>query len=223
MSLLAAVESILDGRDAPMIPIPAGNLRESELLTSTLRVGEEIDEDVALVIATSGTTSAPKGAMLTPAALIASAAATHDRLGGPGTWLLALPPHHIAGMQVLVRSVLAGTVPAELDVSAGFDPAEALTAGTRENPTTSTRRSAEPRLIDNLIVPSLATGTTAVPKNVPVDRAVKTGIAVEFMFPCTVMVGVSALAANPVTRIATAATPDDGTAPWPVTRTTASR
>ncbi len=107
-----------------MVPVPAGDLRTSELLTTSLRVGEEIADDIALVIATSGTTGVPKGAMLTPAALIASAAATHDRLGGPGTWLMALPPHHIAGIQVLVRSVLAGTVPAELDVSQGFDPAE---------------------------------------------------------------------------------------------------
>lgn len=59
--------------------------------------------------------------MLTPAALIASASASHDRLGGPGTWLLALPSYHIAGMQVLVRSVLAGTVPVELDIATGFD------------------------------------------------------------------------------------------------------
>jgi O-succinylbenzoic acid--CoA ligase len=94
------------------------------LLTTSLRVGEEIDDDVALVIATSGTTGIPKGAMLTPAALIAGASATHDRLGGPGTWLLALPAHHIAGMAVLVRSVLAGTVPVEIDVSAGFDIGE---------------------------------------------------------------------------------------------------
>ncbi len=128
MSLLAAFEGVLDGRDAPLAPIPAGDLRESELLTTALRVGEEIDDDIALVVSTSGTTGPPKGAMLTPAALIASASATHDRLGGPGTWLLALPAHHIAGMQVLVRSILAGTVPVEMDVSAGFDPAELPTA-----------------------------------------------------------------------------------------------
>lgn len=89
-----------------------------------MRVGEEIDDDVALVIATSGTTGFPKGALLSPAALVHAASAGHDRLGGPGTWLLALPAHHIAGMQVLIRSVLAGTVPVELDLSAGFDPAE---------------------------------------------------------------------------------------------------
>lgn len=128
MSLLAALAGALDGRDAPLVPIPAGDLRESELLTTSLRVGEEIDDDVALVVSTSGTTGTPKGAMLTPAALIASAAATHDRLGGPGTWLLALPAHHIAGIQVLVRSLQAGTVPVEMDVSAGFDVTELPTA-----------------------------------------------------------------------------------------------
>ena len=88
-----------------------------------MRVGEPIDDDVALVATTSGTTGAPKGALLTAAALRASASGTHDRLGGPGRWLLVLPPHHIAGIQVLVRSVLAGSVPVELDVSSGFDVA----------------------------------------------------------------------------------------------------
>ena len=118
------MEGVLDGRDAALVPVPSGDLREADLLTTTLRVGEEIDDEIAMVISTSGTTGSPKGALLTPAALIASASATHDRLGGPGRWLLALPSHHIAGMQVLVRSALAGTVPVELDLSGGFDPAE---------------------------------------------------------------------------------------------------
>ena len=113
---------MLDGRDAPLVPVPSADPRESELLTRGLRVGEPIDDDIALVVSTSGTTGAPKGAMLTAAALIASASATHDRLGGPGTWLLALAGHHIAGIQVLVRSILAGTVPAEIDLTDGFDP-----------------------------------------------------------------------------------------------------
>ena len=76
---------------------------------------------MALVATTSGTTGTPKGALLTAAALTASATATHDRLGGPGRWLLALPSYHIAGIQVLVRSLLAGNTPVELNVSAGFD------------------------------------------------------------------------------------------------------
>jgi O-succinylbenzoic acid--CoA ligase len=121
--MLAALEGVLDGRDTPLVPVPADDERETELLTTSLHVGEDIDDDVALVVSTSGTTGTPKGAMLTAPALIASASATHDRLGGPGTWLLALPSYHIAGVQVLVRSVLAGTVPVEMDIAAGFDVA----------------------------------------------------------------------------------------------------
>ena len=117
--LLAALKQVLDGRASALLPVPAGADRESTL--SALRVGEAIDDEIALVVTTSGTTGAPKGALLTAAALTASAAATQDRLGGPGRWLLALPAYHIAGVQVLVRSLLADTTPVELDVSTGFD------------------------------------------------------------------------------------------------------
>jgi o-succinylbenzoate---CoA ligase len=122
---MPVLERVLDGCDPALVAVPADQGGESTL--RALRVGSEIDDDVALVVTTSGTTGAPKGAMLTAAALTASASATHDRLGGPGSWLLALPPYHIAGLQVLVRSVLAGTVPVELDVtnaSKGFDISE---------------------------------------------------------------------------------------------------
>lgn len=124
---MPALARVLEGRDPALVVIPAG--RESEL--RALRVGEAIDDDIALVATTSGTTGAPKGALLTASALAASASATHDRLGGPGSWLLALPPYHIAGVQVLVRSVLAGSAPVELDVSAGFDATQLPSAVSR--------------------------------------------------------------------------------------------
>jgi len=124
LNLLPAVERMLTGEGDAVLPVPASDLRETPVLTTGLRVGEAIDDDVALVVSTSGTTGAPKGAMLTAAALRASAAAAHARLGGPGQWLLALPAHHIAGLQVLIRSTLAGTTPAVVDVSSGFDVSE---------------------------------------------------------------------------------------------------
>jgi O-succinylbenzoic acid--CoA ligase len=114
------VEALLSGR-AAVLPVPAADEREKSLLITALRAAQAIDDDVALVVSTSGTAGAPKGAMLTAAALTASASATHARLGGPGRWLLALPAHHIAGMQVLIRSVLAGTTPVAIDVAGGFD------------------------------------------------------------------------------------------------------
>lgn len=76
-----------------------------------------LPDDLALAIATSGSTGPPKLSLLTAANLIASADATAERLGGPGQWLLALPAHHIAGLQVLLRSVAAGTTPVALDPS----------------------------------------------------------------------------------------------------------
>jgi len=128
--LLPALRRVLDGRDPALVAVPTHHDRELR----ALRVGEDIDDDVALVVTTSGTTGAPKGALLTAAALTASASATHARLRGPGSWLLAVPPHHIAGLQVLVRSVLAGSVPVELDVSAGFDVTELPAAVRRLGP-----------------------------------------------------------------------------------------
>ncbi|ORW21326.1 O-succinylbenzoic acid--CoA ligase [Mycolicibacter nonchromogenicus] len=117
-TVLPALQRVLDGGDDAFTPV--GPDTDPSAL-SALRVGDPIDDDIALVVATSGTTGVPKGALLTGMSLKASAAATHDRLGGPGSWLLALPPHHIAGIQVLVRSLVAGTTPVQLDVTTGFD------------------------------------------------------------------------------------------------------
>lgn len=122
-ALLPHLARVLDGEAPPALPVPADDPREIDRLTATLAPGSPIEHDAVLVLATSGSTGVPKGALLTAAALRASAAATHDRLGGVGTWLLALPAHHVAGMQVLLRSVAAGTEPVVLDVRAGFDPA----------------------------------------------------------------------------------------------------
>ena len=84
---------------------------------------DQLPGHLALAIGTSGTTGRPKLAMLTSVALLASANATHDRLGGSGRWLLAMPAHHIAGIQVLVRSLVAETPPACMDLSGGFTTA----------------------------------------------------------------------------------------------------
>jgi O-succinylbenzoic acid--CoA ligase len=70
-----------------------------------------IAPDTAVIITTSGSTGEPKGVELSAAALSHSARATLARLGArPGErWLLCLPPSHVAGLQVLVRSLISGT------------------------------------------------------------------------------------------------------------------
>lgn len=123
VAILPTLRRMLDGEGPALLPVPAADERETCRLTDALRPGEPIDDGIGLVMATSGTTGTPKGAQLTAAALRASGDATHERISGTGSWLLALPAHHIAGMQVLLRSLLSGTDPVVVDVANGFDPA----------------------------------------------------------------------------------------------------
>lgn len=102
-----------------MLPVPE-DAAAAARLCSALGAGEPIGDDVTLVISTSGSTGTPKGAQHTAATLRASARATETFLGGPGNWLLTLPPHHIAGLQVLLRALGAGFRPGVVDVRAGF-------------------------------------------------------------------------------------------------------
>jgi O-succinylbenzoic acid--CoA ligase len=90
----------------------SGTPREIERLV-TAWLAE--DDPQPLTVRTSGSTSGPKDVLLSTAAVTASATATNRRIGGPGRWLLALPSYYVAGLQVITRSVLAGTAPVALD------------------------------------------------------------------------------------------------------------
>ncbi len=66
----------------------------------------------ALVVATSGTTGEPKGAVHTHASVTASAVATSAALGvdpGRDRWVACLPLAHIGGLSVVTRSVVTDT------------------------------------------------------------------------------------------------------------------
>jgi O-succinylbenzoic acid--CoA ligase len=120
-ALVHALRDALDGGSALLPRVPGAST------TPAARPGP----GAALVITTSGSTGAPKFVVLSAAALRASARATMERLGGPAAWLLALPAEHIAGVQVVVRSLLAGAAPAVQDLREGFRPDDfaATTAG----------------------------------------------------------------------------------------------
>ncbi len=118
--ILDALEEAIAGQYA-YLPVPGNDLAKATLLRDSQRAGDEIADDIALVVPTSGSTGTPKGAQLTAVNLVASADATHEYLGGAGQWLLAMPAHHIAGIQVLVRSLVAGVAPMCLDLSNGFN------------------------------------------------------------------------------------------------------
>ncbi|NYI99536.1 O-succinylbenzoic acid--CoA ligase [Nocardioides thalensis] len=70
---------------------------------------------VRLVVATSGSTGAPKEVALGRTAVLASVELSARRLGATGRWVLALPPTYVAGVQVITRSLVAGHDPVWLE------------------------------------------------------------------------------------------------------------
>jgi O-succinylbenzoic acid--CoA ligase len=132
--LLELLAAALDGSGPAIAPLDAGlpQARLGALIEAlapasvegpdgitTVRSGQEkgVAEGTAVVVATSGSTGVPKGVELSAAALLYSARASLARIGArPGErWLCCLPATYIAGLQVLVRSLVSGTDPVLAD------------------------------------------------------------------------------------------------------------
>jgi O-succinylbenzoic acid--CoA ligase len=98
-----ALRSIIDALAPASVETPDG----------VTECASGIPTDAAVLIATSGSTGRPKIVELSAQALRSSAEATLDRIGAaPGDrWLCCLPTNHIAGIQVLTRSIVAGSTP----------------------------------------------------------------------------------------------------------------
>jgi O-succinylbenzoic acid--CoA ligase len=115
--VLIALRAALDG-SGPAVRIAAPGAESSEADAS-------VPQRVAVVVETSGSSGPPKRVALATSALLTSASATLAELGGPGRWLLCLPTHYVAGVQVLVRSLTADVDPVVLPPG-GFDAAAFL-------------------------------------------------------------------------------------------------
>jgi O-succinylbenzoic acid--CoA ligase len=112
----ARLAALLEALAPATVETPQGTQRMPGSPSATRGLGgapAPLGQDTAVVIATSGSTGEPKGVELSAAALVCSARASLDRIGARAgdTWLSCLPPSHIAGLQVFIRSLLAGTAP----------------------------------------------------------------------------------------------------------------
>jgi O-succinylbenzoic acid--CoA ligase len=145
--LLEPLARALDGTGPAVLPLdadlPAAKLRQ--LLDffqpgavtgadgeTRLRPGQPgVAADTAVIIGTSGSTGEPKGVELSAAALRHSARASLARAGArPGQrWLVCLPVSHVAGLQVLVRSLVSGTEPVIAAEATAAAVTEAAAAG----------------------------------------------------------------------------------------------
>ncbi|MET1017677.1 MAG: AMP-binding protein [Leifsonia flava] len=129
-AVLQRLRAALDASGPAVFPVAAA---DDALVAADLGQAPNVPDEVALVVQTSGSTGRPKRVALGADALLASAAASAAAIGGSGQWLLALPAHYIAGANVLVRSIAAGTTPvlldaAHFDAGAFTDAASRLTA-----------------------------------------------------------------------------------------------
>jgi O-succinylbenzoic acid--CoA ligase len=90
--------------------------------------GEPVEDGVAAVVATSGTTGAPKGAELTAEGIQASALAVSAALGAAGgdRWLACVGLHSVAGLAIVARSWHGGL---PLEVHERFEPGAVAAAG----------------------------------------------------------------------------------------------
>jgi O-succinylbenzoic acid--CoA ligase len=131
-TLLGSLADAIAGVGPALALAPAGDDEYARRMRSAV-VGasgtgtHQVDADIALVVSTSGSLGQPRGVLLPAAALLASAHAAHELMGGPGSWLLAVPVTSVAGVQVLVRSLIAQTEPVVLSSiggAASFDPTE---------------------------------------------------------------------------------------------------
>ncbi|GAA5144966.1 o-succinylbenzoate--CoA ligase [Nocardioides marinquilinus] len=73
------------------------------------------DDAPPLVVTTSGSSGRPKRVVLSRRAVLASVAATEARLGTRGRWVLRLPETYVAGLMVVLRSLVAGHEPVGRD------------------------------------------------------------------------------------------------------------
>ena len=132
----AALAARLDGDGPAFALIPAPSRHFSADYARMVRdavqpdapLGPDVDDDTALVAATSGSTGTPRGVLITRANLRAAVEASWAHIPGLQAcdWVLPLPVTSIGGFGALVRAHLAGTALHVLPSIGGAAPFHAV-------------------------------------------------------------------------------------------------
>jgi O-succinylbenzoic acid--CoA ligase len=125
----ALAEALVGGPTVGVVPAGPAPFREAA--RTALCPDEPVaggPDPVVLVLLTSGSTQAPKAVELRRSALEAATAASLERLGGPGEWLLTLPCGYAGGAMVVVRALLSGQRLHVMPTAVRFEAATFVTA-----------------------------------------------------------------------------------------------
>lgn len=140
-ALLPPLRAALAGTGPAIAPLPAvGSVPPAYLdnLIAAVALDKQVADDVAVVVATSGSTGNPAGVALSRSNVAAAAGALGRwRASQPGTarplrWLASLPLHSIGGLMAVIRSLCAGEEPVAapwLAGAAAFRATDLLAAG----------------------------------------------------------------------------------------------
>ena len=167
----AAQQSLIERMGASFVVDGTGRHRR--------RGGWQVEPGDALVMATSGSTGEPKGAVLTHAAIEANAMATSSALAvDPSTdrWLSCLPLAHVGGLAVVVRALLTDT---PVDVHDGFDAA-AVEAAARQGATLTSLVPTALARIDPSAFRAILLGGSAMPAQRPANTVATYGMTETF-------------------------------------------
>ena len=127
-AVLPALAAALDGTGPAFAPVPTVSAAMSNDFVMTLLNAVQADPDsppleqpdVAVVMATSGSTGDPRGVLLTAGTLTSLSGDVNG--GGRPQWIAALPVTSMGGMNVLVRALDAGRAPVVLPSIGGAGP-----------------------------------------------------------------------------------------------------
>ncbi|MCU0262095.1 MAG: AMP-binding protein [Candidatus Nanopelagicales bacterium] len=149
----------MDGTGPALGLLPgSGSTAYRSMISAAVAPEAPVPAEVALVVATSGSTGNPAGVLLPGSSLRAAARGFAEHAGQPEghRWVAALPLHHAGGLMVAVRSVVAGTEPVAMVSLGGAEP---FTVEAFESATTLARElstSDDRPLAVSLVPPMLA-------------------------------------------------------------------
>lgn len=162
---------------------PAMRLKVLDTIKPTVIVGSDGEESYdgqlvqdgdAVVVATSGTTGAPKGVVLTHEAVRASATATSSRLNvtTDDCWFACLPVSHIGGLSVVLRSIITNT---RLITAPSFSTAAYLSAA-KSGATMVSLVATAMQQVDTSLFRTILLGGAAAPEQRPLNSVTTYGM-----------------------------------------------